>query len=119
MMIKKLNESTIIGYSLFLRITTVIGFLFILAGIFFKNCLTINTTNLTEPVDLFVLFSKPVDPFHFLVQFGVCIILVSPLLGLMYLAGKSLFQKAYIYAILSISITLFIIFAIIMYLLYK
>jgi len=118
-MINKLNESTILGYSLFLRITTIIGFLFILAGIFFKNCLTIKTGNFTEPVDLFILFSKPVDLFLFLVQFGVCIMLTSPLLGLMYLAGKSLIQKAYIYAILSISITLFIIFAIIMYLLFK
>lgn len=119
MIIKKLNETTIIQYSRFIRITTIIGFLFLISGLFCKNCFVLKGAKFTEPVNLFVLFTKHQNIFYFLVQLGLMIILANPIIGLAYLAIKSSAQRAYSYAVLCISIILFLLVAITVFFLYK
>lgn len=118
-MTKNLNEITIIQYAKFIRISTIVGFIFVISGLFCKNCFVLKGVKLTEPASLFVLFTQPENVFHILVQSGILIILANPVIGLGYLAIKSMLQKAYVYAVLCVSIILFLLIVIFLYIIWE
>jgi hypothetical protein len=92
-------------------IITLIGLVIMLTGLLSKNHIIVRFDVFTIP------FSKPSNVFQKQVEYGILGVLLSPLLGICYLAFHSLSQKNYRYVLLCSGIILFNLIAIIIYLL--